>query len=532
MRSVMKKDFGRLPVANIPRSVFNRSHGVKTTFNADELVPILVDELYPGDTFNLSLAGVIRMLTPLYPVMDNMFVDTFFFSVPLRILQTNFPKLLGEQDNPGDSVDYLTPKVTLPTYVNSSSPGHEGKLYDYFGWPIRVMGANGITGTNYCGRAYNMIWNEWFRNQNLQNSVVEDKDDGPDDPADYTLLKRCKRHDYFTSCLPWPQKFEAQSLPLGTVAPVEGIGAQGQTYATTSQAVYETGGSGTVTYANAADVGTTGNFYIEEDPNSTGFPGVYANLANATAATINQLRLAFQVQRMYEIDARSGTRMVEIIKAHFNVTNPDFRAQRPEYLGGGSTPINVTPVATTADAGTDVGELGGFVSGVFTGHGFSKSFTEHSILIGLINIRADVTYQQGLERQFTRDDRLDLYWPSLAMLGEQAVLNKEIYYQGTSADDDVFGYQERFGELRHKNSQITGWMRSAAASTYDPWHLSQDFSTKPDLDDTFIQANTPIERVLAVASSGAPHFWADLYHNMRCARPLPVYGIPGSLMRF
>lgn len=528
--------FSRAPQAGIPRSSFNRSFGVKSTFNEGYLVPILADEMLPGDTFSLKMHAFARVSTMLFPIMDNMYLETFFFFVPNRLVWDNWENFCQVSTGPTDTVEY-----TIPVQLGPIVTGYaEGSLADYFGIPTLVTG---LTPNALHFRAYNLIWNEWFRAQQLQTPVVVDTDDGSDTASDYVLLRRNKRYDYFTSCLPWPQQGPAVKLPLGSSAPISGLGiyVDGQNAGGVYTPVFDSVNGTTstsYTYGYVGNITTPAapgqsTVIIRNKTSGAANPDVYADLSSATAATINDLRVAFQTQKFYEKQARGGTRYTEVIKSHFNVISPDMRLQRPEYIGGGSTPIMVNPVAQTAptSGSNALAQLGAYGVCAPQAHGFTYSATEHGVVIGLVNVRADLNYQSGLDRMWSRQVFTDYYWPVFSHLGEQAVLNQEIYAQGTGTDILVFGYQERYAEYRYKPSLITGLFRSNATGTLDSWHLAQDFGMSlPALNSSFIVEDAPMTRIKAVSTSY--DFLFDAFFSYHCARPMPVYGVPGLIDHF
>ncbi len=533
--------FSMVPKSTIPRSVFNRSHSYKSMFNAGLLIPFYVDEALPGDTFKVKVSAFARMATPIYPIMDNAYMDFFFFAVPNRLLWLNWEKFQGAQDDPGDSIDFTIPQVESAGSIISDS------IFDYMGLPSGAAGwGNNVNFSALPSRAYARIWNEWFRDENLQDSIVSNTTNGPDSITGTVLMRRGKRHDYFTSCLPSPQKGAGISLPLGTSATVLTSTTRLATGAQEVMTMHNVvaGADPTTNVVVGTGVSLAPEIRVGSETATTGTAGglypsnLYADLTNATAATINSLREAFQLQRLLERDARGGTRYTEIIKSHFQITSPDFRQQRPEYLGGGTAPVIITAVPQTSQtATTPQGTQSAFGTVAVNGIGFRKSFTEHCTIIGLVCVRADLSYQQGMSRMWNRSTRYDFYIPALAHLGEQGVRNAEIYFQGDDhlngadiEDDLIFGYQERWAEYRYFPSLITSTLRSTHATNVDEWHLAQQFSTIPLLDSTFIQETPPFDRI--IATQDEPHFVFDSFIEIQAARPMPIYSVPGYIDHF
>lgn len=538
--------FSRAPSVNVPRSVFRRNHSIKTTIGTDYLYPIYVDEVLPGDTFEFRQELFGRLTTPLTPLMDDLYLDTFYFAIPVRLVDENFKRLMGESPVGLPDDDIVSP------VLNSGNSGFDfNSLWDYLGIPPKVSNLDVVA---WYPRAYNLVYNEWFRDTNLIEPIPvagkladETRTESVDD---YVLRKRAKRLDYFTGALPWPQRGPEVGIGLSGNAPVVGDG-YALNFSTLSNEngkawLYSQSGSSVPSKAMFVSTSSSGIDPVKgsapvvsnatlEGNRAVGLPSpdaafsshAFADLSEAGAITINALREAVAIQHLYEIFARNGSgRYIDILRGAFGVISPDARLQRPEYLGGSSDRMNVTTVAQTSASQEDspLGNLASFVT-INSGAYWKKSFTEHTIILGLANVRAKLSYSQGLNKMFSRRDRLDFYWPQLANLGEQAVLNKEIYAQGTDEDDDVFGYQERWAEYRYKPDTITGTFRPTHPQSLDVWHLSQEFESLPLLNQSFIEEAVPIERVVAVPSEPPLMLWGDF--NIKAARPMPLYSVPG-----
>lgn len=515
--------FSKVPATiNAPRSAFDRSCKHSTTVDTGLIYPIFWEPVLPGDTLNITMNALARLATPIFPYMDNLYMDVHFFFVPNRLLWEHWEQFQGAQNNPGDSVDYEVPSLSQVTHASGFD---ELTIYDYFGLPTKeAFASQDLMPIALPLRAYAKIWNDWYRDENFQNSFSFPVTDAPDTTA-YTLLRRNRRKDYFTSGTPWPQKGPAVQLPLGSTAPVIGIGKSNQVYASSGASFYETGASSTRVYANSTTV-SDGNTHIQEDPDNPGFPGVFADLNEATSATLNEWREAIVLQQMLELDARSGTRYVEALLARFGVVSPDFRLQRSEYVGGQTLDVNVSPIAQTSESATSPqGNLAGFAvaRGKAAVH---YSCVEHGQFLGLVSFRADTTYQQGLNRHWSVRTRYDYYEPLAANLGEQAVLNKELVFNSTNTggNNGVLVYQERWAEYRYKPGMVTGRFRSNATGTLDSWHLALDLPDDTDAAD-LIPENPPVNRIIAVTDE--PQFILDTWTRFKHVRVMPIYSVPG-----
>lgn len=546
--------FSDAPAMYMKRTKFDRSHVYKTTFNSGKLIPVFVDEVLPGDTTRMSVNYFARLATPIKPIMDNIYLDWFFFFVPNRLVWEHWQNFCFEQEDPDDSTDYVIPAIMANDNKNNT---YLGSLWDYFGLPLNTSGAiSGVSALPF--RGVYLIWNEWFRDENLQKSVKIQKGDTnevlnssrvSDQPSwlfksgtgifpGYPCPPRGKRHDYFTSALPWTQKGPGVSIGLAGTADL--------VLSSNNNPILFSGGSGNSAFENmsvySAKIGKEASIqgYTGEIENKgylkfgsdVGLKG-YADLDSSSIFTINSLRTAFQMQKFYERLARGGSRYTEVLRSFFGVVSPDARLQRPEFLGSFTKMVNVNPIAQTSatDTTSPQGNLSAYGVTAAKFHGFTKSFVEHGYIFGFVCARADLTYQQGINKMWLRSTVYDFYWPTFAHLGEQAIELREIYAQGSEADTTVFGYQERYAEYRYKPSQITGKFRSSVVSgTLDVWHLSQFFKNAPTLNEEFITENPPIQRIIAVQDE--PEFLLDVGFRYTTVRPMPMFGTPGLVDHF
>lgn len=534
----MVNQFSMIPTCDVPRNVFQRNHTWKGTIDSGYLYPVFFDEALPGDTKKLNTTFFGRLSTPFVPFLDNVYLNYQLYCVPVRLVWEHFPEFMGERKNPKDSIDYV-----VPTLKAGESGFNRGGFFDYLSLPPSVKNSD-VTSAVFYARAYNLIWNEWYRDENLQDSVEVPIGDGPDKESMYPLLKRGKRGDYFTTCLPAPQKGPGVDIPIVGQAPIvygdylsngDPSSYAGKNVVFSSSSISSNHDVCRIEYSDELfSSGSTVEAY-GLSPGTPSVSNLYANLAEAISPSINTLRQAVALQQFLEKDARGGTRYIELILSHFGVRCPDYRLQRPEYLGGSTSRIVVNPIAQTSssDSVTPQGNLAAIGTVQSTGSGFTHSFTEHCVILGLVCVYCDLNYQQGIDRHFLRKTRYDYFFPTLAHLGEQGVYNKEIYVQGNDVkdsagnivDNNIFGYQERYAEYRYKNSYITGKFRSSDPQSLDIWHLAQNFESLPTLSASFIEENPPLARVLAVQNE--PQILLDCYHDLRDVRPIPVYGTPG-----
>lgn len=562
--------FSDAPAMYMKRTKFDRSHVYKTTFNSGKLVPVFIDEVLPGDTTRMSVNYFARLATPIKPIMDNIYLDWFFFFVPNRLVWEHWQNFCFEQEDPDDSTDYVIPTVSA---TGNSQNAYIGSLWDYFGLPVNTSGnLSGISALPF--RGVYLIWNEWFRDENLQKSVKIQKGDtnevlnsarsseqpswvftsGTNIVPGLACPPRGKRHDYFTSALPWTQKGPGVSIGLAGTAtlvdpkPVTGFFvSQANANLGAAQLSKDGGvhnvytGTGSLSYQGGYDVSIAGHAIkgsgvsqVVCEPGSAWLSkDSYADLDSSSIFTINSLRTAFQMQKFYERLARGGSRYTEVLRSFFGVVSPDARLQRPEFLGSFTKMVNVNPIAQTSatDSTSPQGNLSAYGVTAAKFHGFTKSFVEHGYIIGFVCARADLTYQQGINKMWLRSTVYDFYWPTFAHLGEQAIELREIYAQGSEADTTVFGYQERYAEYRYKPSQITGKFRSSVTGgSLDKWHLSQFFKNAPTLNEEFIVENPPIGRIIAVPSE--PEFLLDIGFRYTTVRPMPMFGTPGLVDHF
>lgn len=568
--------FSDAPAMYMKRTKFDRSHVYKTTFNSGKLIPVFVDEVLPGDTTRMSVNYFARLATPIKPVMDNIYLDWFFFFVPNRLVWEHWQNFCFEKEDPDDSTDYVIPAVSA---TGNSNNAYIGSLWDYFGLPVNTSGnLSGISALPF--RGVYLIWNEWFRDENLQKSVKIQKGDtnevlnsarsteqpswvfvsGTSIVPGLACPPRGKRHDYFTSALPWTQKGPGVSIGLAGTAsivdPTPDLGYLLHSNSNQLAAVSAYGGDASGTGGRRVATGNgavTFSRYGSDYSSIGGFAGngsgavtvdaqvgsaylgndSYVDLDTSSVFTINSLRTAFQMQKFYERLARGGSRYTEVLRSFFGVVSPDARLQRPEFLGSFTKMVNVNPIAQTSatDTTSPQGNLSAYGVTAANFHGFTKSFVEHGYVFGFVCARADLTYQQGINKMWLRSTVYDFYWPTFAHLGEQAIELREIYAQGSEADNTVFGYQERYAEYRYKPSQITGKFRSSVVNgSLDVWHLSQFFKNAPTLNEEFIMDNPPIKRIIAVQDE--PEFLLDIGFKYTTVRPMPMFGTPGLVDHF
>lgn len=570
--------FSDAPAMYMKRTKFDRSHVYKTTFDSGKLIPVFVDEVLPGDTTRLSVNYFARLATPIKPIMDNIYLDWFFFFVPNRLVWEHWQNFCFEQEDPDDYTDYVIPTVTAN---DNSKNAYIGSLWDYFGLPVNTSGSlSGISALPF--RGVYLIFNEWFRDENLQKTVKIQKGDTnevlnsarvTEQPSwlfttDHNIVPgfacppRGKRHDYFTSALPWTQKGPGVSIGLAGTASIVNPSPLSDYFLTSNYnqlaavSSYDgeasssgghrvTYGTDTITFNrghSSSDwsniAGFAGNTSINVDVHAYSGSNLltkdsYVDLDTSSMFTINSLRTAFQMQKFYERLARGGSRYTEVLRSFFGVVSPDARLQRPEFLGTFTKMVNVNPIAQTSatDNTTPQGNLSAYGVTAAKFHGFTKSFVEHGYIIGFVCARADLTYQQGINKMWLRSTVYDFYWPTFAHLGEQAIELREIYAQGVEDDTSVFGYQERYAEYRYKPSQITGKFRSSVVDgSLDKWHLSQFFNNAPTLNEEFITENPPINRIVAVTDE--PEFLLDIGFRYTTIRPMPMFGTPGLVDHF
>lgn len=546
--------FSQVPRADIARSRFDRSSTIKTSFNVGQLIPFYVDEVLPGDTFSVDTSKVVRMQTMITPIMDNIYLDTYWFYVPSRILWDHWRELMGENR---ESAWIPKTEYSIPQVVSPNGGWEVGTIADYMGIPT---GVSGLSVNALPFRAYAEIVNEWFRDQNLQDPINISYGDATiagSNGDDYLvdLVKggqpfiAAKYHDYYTSCLPGPQKGVDVELPLGALPDIPvatgNVHISDGEFARYPKLSFATGpalkNGAYPLYAYRWKDGDPSELWAGTTAATSSYSGqitpsnlwAFGSGESLNSATVNQLRLAFAIQKFYERDARSGTRYVEVLKAHFGVTSPDSRLQRPEYLGGNRVPININQVvqqSATVSGGTPQGTPVGLPQTADSNSDFTKSFVEHGFVIGLMVARYDHTYQQGLDRMWSRKTRFDYYFPVFANIGEQPVLNKEIFAQGNATDDEVFGYQEAWADYRYRPSRVTGQMRSQYDQSLDVWHLADDYNSLPRLSSSWIQEDYhTVDRVLAVSSELANQLFADVYIKLNCVRPMPVFSVPGLI---